>query len=117
MLKIIFYLRLYSKNGEYLRAYLWTLTKKTRQCLSHLILLVLASVRKTGDDSCDPTGRRNLAGIDHDQQLHQHVVNLLTPALYNEYILTPDRLAYFNAVNTVKKHAIQILLQKPLTCD
>lgn len=42
-------------------------SKKTDIPHPHLVLLVLPGVREAGDDSSDPGGRGNLAGVDHNQ--------------------------------------------------
>ena len=50
-----------------------------------LVLLVLAGVGEVGDNGGDATGRGSLAGIDHDQQLHQTVVDVIgSSGLQNE---------------------------------
>lgn len=38
---------------------------------ARLVLLVLPRVGEMGDDSRDPSGRGNLAGVDQDEELHQ----------------------------------------------
>ena len=39
-------------------------------------LFILTSVGEVGDDSCDPSSRSGSAGVYHDQQLHELVVDL-----------------------------------------
>jgi len=56
-----------------------------------LFLLALLGVGEVGDNGSDTLGRRALAGIDHDQQLHQRVVNLGRSRLDNVNILVTDR--------------------------
>lgn len=63
----------------------------------HLVLLVLPGVRKAGDDSGDPGGGGNLAGVYHDQQLHQIVIDLSTTTLHNVDILPTHALPYLHA--------------------
>ena len=41
-----------------------------------LVLLVLARVREVGDDGGDAAGARRAAGVDHDQHLHEAVVDV-----------------------------------------
>jgi hypothetical protein len=41
-----------------------------------LVLLVLAGVEEVGDDGGDSAGRGGFAGVDHDQQLHEAVVDV-----------------------------------------
>lgn len=42
-----------------------------------LILLVLASIREVGNDSGNAAGRSGLAGIDHDQEFHEAIVDIV----------------------------------------
>lgn len=44
-----------------------------------LVLLVLASIREVGNDSSDAAGRSSLASIDHDQEFHEAVVDIVGP--------------------------------------
>lgn len=53
----------------------------------YLVFLVLPGVREAGDDGGDAGGRGDLACIDHDEQLHQVVVNFAAAALHNVYVL------------------------------
>ena len=57
----------------------------------HLVFLVLTSIRKARDDGGDPGSWRNLACIDHDEQLHQVVVDLSRAALHDVDIFSSDR--------------------------
>lgn len=43
---------------------------------TRLVLLVLAGVGEVGDDGGNAAGRGGLAGVDHDQQLHQAVIDV-----------------------------------------
>jgi hypothetical protein len=43
---------------------------------SGLVLLVLASVGEVGDDGSDTAGTSSLAGIDHDEKLHEAIVDV-----------------------------------------
>ena len=62
----------------------------------HLVLLVLAGVGEAGDN-CGDTGRRgDLAGVDHDEQLHQVVVDLPAAALDDVHVLATHALPDFN---------------------
>lgn len=42
-----------------------------------LVLLVLASIREVGNDSGDAASGGSLASVDHDQKLHQPVVDIV----------------------------------------
>ena len=42
---------------------------------ARLVLLVLARVREVGDDGGDAARRGRLAGVDHDEELHEAVVD------------------------------------------
>ena len=64
--------------------------------LKNLVLLVLSGVGVTGDDSRHSHGRGDLAGVDHDQQLHQVVVDLTRTALYDVNVLATNTLAYLH---------------------
>ena len=55
-------------------------------------LAVLTGIAKIGDDSGDAAGGRPLHGIDHDQQLHQVVVDGTAGGLDQKYIGTADGL-------------------------
>jgi hypothetical protein len=37
----------------------------------------LAGVREVGDDGCDAAGRGGLASVDHDQELHESIVDIV----------------------------------------
>lgn len=63
----------------------------------HLVLLVLPSVGETGDDCGHPGSRGDLAGVDHDEELHQIVIDLTAAALHNVDVLTADALADLHA--------------------
>lgn len=67
--------------------------------IPYLVLFVLPGIREAGDDSCDSAGRGNLTGIDHDEQLHQIVIDLPTATLHNVDVLPTNALAYFHAGN------------------
>lgn len=56
-----------------------------------LLLLGLLRVREVRDDGCDALGRGTLAGIDHDQELHEGVVDLGGSRLDDVDILVTDR--------------------------
>lgn len=60
---------------------------------ARLVLLVLASIGEARNDGSDAAGRGSLAGIDHDQELHEVVVDLAASGLDNEDILVTDRLS------------------------
>jgi len=62
-----------------------------------LVLLVLARVREAGDDGGDARRRRYFARVDHDQQLHQVVVDLAAARLDDVDVLAAHRLADLDA--------------------
>jgi len=64
--------------------------------LVYLVLLVLSGVGEARNDSCDADGRGDLAGVDHDEQLHQHIIYLAAPSLDNVHILSSHWLSYLN---------------------
>lgn len=63
---------------------------------TYFVFLVLASIGKTRNDRCDPAGRRDFAGIDHNQQLHQVIVHLTAAGLNNVDIFAADGLSDFH---------------------
>ena len=69
----------------------------------HLVLLVLPGVGEAGDDSGDPRGRGDLAGVYHDQQLHQIVVDLATATLHDVDILPTHALPDLHAARGDKQ--------------
>lgn len=71
---------------------------KNRGGLAYLVFFVLASIWKTWNDRSDPRGRSDLAGIYHDEEFHQVVVDLTTTTLYDVNIFTPHALADLNTV-------------------
>ena len=79
--------------------------------LRYLVFLVLAGVGEAGDDGSDTAGGGDLTGVDHDEQLHEAVVDLPTTTLYNVNILASHRLSYLNTA-TVKpiQETIKLLL-------
>lgn len=64
-----------------------------KEIRAYLVLLILPRIREAGDDRSDAAGRGDLAGVDHDQQLHEVVVDLTTATLHNVDILAPHTLA------------------------
>lgn len=53
-----------------------------------LVLLVLARIWEVGDDGRDAPRRGGLAGVDHDEQFHQPIVDVIGPRrLQDEDIL------------------------------
>lgn len=62
----------------------------------HLVLLVLPGVWKAWDDSRDPGSRGNLAGVDHNQELHQIIIDLPRSTLDNVDVLPTYTLSYLN---------------------
>ncbi len=45
-----------------------------------------------GNDGGDPLRGGNLAGVDHDEQLHEVVVHLPAPGLHDVHVLASHRL-------------------------
>jgi hypothetical protein len=56
-----------------------------------LLLLGLLGVREVRDDGCDALGGGTLAGVDHDQEFHEGVIDLGRSRLDNVHILVTDR--------------------------
>lgn len=63
-----------------------------KEIRAYLVLLILPRVREAGDDRSDAAGRGDLAGVYHDQQLHEVVVDLTAATLHNVDILAPHTL-------------------------
>ena len=57
---------------------------------ARLVLLVRPAVRVERDDRRDPAGRRPLEGVDHDQQLHDRLVDRVRRRLDEEDVLLAD---------------------------
>ena len=55
-----------------------------------LVLLVRAAVGVVRDDRRDPAGRRPLEGVDHDQELHDRLVDRAAGRLDEEHVLLAD---------------------------
>lgn len=75
-----------------------------------LVLLVLPRVRVAGDDCSDALGRRGLARIDHDAQLHQVVIDLATAGLEDVDILATDGLFNFDANEEQKLEIVFLII-------
>lgn len=58
-----------------------------------LVLLVLTSVGEAGDDGSNAASRGGLASVDHDEELHEVVVDLSASGLDNVDILVTDGLS------------------------
>ena len=82
-----------------------------------LILLVLSRVREVGDDSGDAACGGGLAGVDHDEQLHQTIVDVVGAGrLQDENILVSYTLANGDAgflVRVLEDHNLGQLDAKP----
>ena len=63
-----------------------------------LVFLVLPGVGEAGYDSCDSDRGGYLTGVDHDQHLHQIVVDLSRPTLNNVDIFSTNRLTNLNTI-------------------
>lgn len=50
--------------------------KLRRDWRSALVLLVLTRIGEVWDDGCDAAGAGRLAGVDHDEKLHEPVVDI-----------------------------------------
>lgn len=72
----------------------------SRWCFAqaYLVFLVLPGVREAWNDGRHATGRGDLARIDHDQQLHQVVVDLAGAGLHNVHVLAAHRFANLDAM-------------------
>ena len=57
---------------------------------SDLVFLVLPGVGEAWYDGRDPHGGGDLTGVDHDEQLHQIIVDLSGPTLDDVDIFTAD---------------------------
>ena len=66
---------------------------------SDLVFLVLPGVGEAWYDSRDSHGGGNLTGIDHDEQLHQIIIDLSRPTLNDVDIFTTDWLTNLNTVH------------------
>ena len=63
----------------------------------------MTRVGEAGDDGADPLGGGDLAGVDHDEQLHEVVVDLAAAGLDDVDVLPPHGLTDFDAAkNKVK---------------
>lgn len=61
-------------------------------CHVHLVFFVLPGVGEAGDDGGDARWRGDLAGVNHDEQLHQVVVDLAAAALHDVHVLAAHAL-------------------------
>lgn len=77
-----------------------------RYTSTYLVLLVLSGVREAGDHSRDSTGARDLARVDHDQELHQIVVDFAAAALDDVHILPANGLADFDTAMCIARGLI-----------
>ncbi len=94
----------------------WWWHEASATASTHLVLFVLTSVRKAGNDCGDSARWRNLAGVDHDQELHEVVVDLSTTALNDVHVFASDGLLYLNAVRSVK-NTVTLLHSSYPPCD
>lgn len=69
----------------------------------YLVLFVLPGVREAGDDGCDTGRRGDLAGVNHDKQLHQVVVDFAAAALHDVHVLAAHALPNLHAVEVTRK--------------
>jgi len=64
----------------------------------YLVFLVLPGVGEAGDDGGDAGRGGDLAGVDHDQQLHEVVVDLAAAALHDVHVLSAHALPDLHTV-------------------
>ena len=57
----------------------------------------MSSVGEAWDDGGDSLCRSDLAGVDHDEQLHEVVVHLSAAGLQDVHVLPSHRLPDFHA--------------------
>lgn len=79
------------------------------KALAYFVLFVLSGVGEARDDGGDTWRWSDLACIDHDQQLHEIIVNFSTATLYDVHILASNALTYFH---TAKDDMINISIIK-----
>lgn len=72
----------------------------------YLVFLVLPGVGEARYDRSDAGRGRNLAGVDHDQQLHQVVVDLTAAALHDVDVFATDALPNFHTVHRQKTQGL-----------
>lgn len=75
---------------------------------SALVLLVLSCVGIDRYDCGDTGSRCNLASVDHDQKLHDVVVDLATAALDDKDVLASNRLANLHAKRPTQAQSAQV---------
>lgn len=68
----------------------------------YLVLLILACVGEAGDDGGDTGRGGDLAGVDHNEELHQVIVDLAAPALHDVDILATHTLPDLHAGKTTR---------------
>lgn len=69
----------------------------------YLVFFVLPGIWEAGYDGSDTWRGGDLTGVDHDQQLHQVVVNFATAALHDVHILTTNAFPNFHAIRGEKE--------------
>lgn len=84
-----------------------------RDWRSALVLLVLSRIREVGKHSRNPSCRCGLASVDHDQKLHQPIVDFSWGGgLQNEHILISNTFTDGNAgfqVRILENHDLREL--------
>lgn len=73
----------------------------------YLVLLVLPGVREAGDDGGDAGRGGDLAGVYHDEQLHEVVVYLAATALNDVHILATHTLPDLDTVPTTNRENVR----------
>ena len=63
---------------------------------TYFVFLVLSCIWKTRNNSSNSYSWGNLAGIDHNQQFHEHIINLTAACLNNVNIFSTYRLTNLN---------------------
>jgi len=58
-----------------------------------LVLFILSSVREARNDGRNPSCGSGTTRINHDEQFHEGVVDVIGPRLNNKDVLVPNRLS------------------------
>ena len=74
-----------------------------RDRVTRLALAILPRIAKIRDNRRDTASRRALAGVDHDEQLHQVVIDRTAGGLHQKYVRTAHGLGNGNRDFTVRE--------------
>jgi hypothetical protein len=77
----------------------------------YLVFLVLSGIGEHGYDGGDTSSRSDLASVNHDQQLHEVIVDLAASALNNKHIFATNRFANldpFFKISMFKKYKFDV---------